>query len=473
MVKFDGLTVNADGSVTLDVATNGRHLDPTTPYAGSSTGLAFQSGADVIVTNDPWTTSQFAVLTNANTWDLLQTFSVIPALPASDPTTDNQATRKAYVDTQVATAVHLTGNETVAGVKTFTSSPIVPTPTTDYQASTKKYVDDNAVFLTGDQTVAGIKTFSSFPITPSSAPTTDYQIANKKYVDDTAFAGAPDASNVAKGVSEEATEAEVRAGTATGGTGAKLFVPASLGIYLINPTGSIVMYGGGSAPTGWLLCNGQAVDRTTYADLFTAIGTTYGAGDGSTTFNVPDFKGAMPLGEGQRVETFDFEDADVNTGTDVITVPSNNWLHTGQAVVLSNAGGALPTGLSAGTYYVIRVTATTIKLATTVALANAGTAVNITASAGGGTHTLTLTLTDRSLADEGGEETHALTDSEMPSHSHTNTMGDSGGSGSPAISSNNSWDANGTVTGAINSTGSDTPHNNMPPYVTVNFIIKT
>lgn len=51
-----------------------------------------------------------------------------------------------------------------------------------------------------------------------------------------------------------------------------------------------------SAPAGWLLANGQAVSRTTYADLYNAIGTTFGAGDGSTTFNVPDFRGRFPVG---------------------------------------------------------------------------------------------------------------------------------------------------------------------------------
>jgi len=240
MIKFDGLTVNADGSVTLDVATSGRHIDPTTPYAGSSTGLSFQSGADVIVTNDPLTTAQFAVLGNAQSWTALQTFTVIPVLPASDPTTDNQAVRKAYVD---GNFVANTGSETVAGVKTFTSSPIVPTPTTEFQASTKGYVDDNAVFLTGAQTVAGVKTFSSSPIVPT--PTTDYQIATKKYVDDVALAGAPDASTTTKGVVEEATEAEVNAGTATGGTGARLYIPAELGGRLPSQDENDAQAGGG------------------------------------------------------------------------------------------------------------------------------------------------------------------------------------------------------------------------------------
>ena len=56
------------------------------------------------------------------------------------------------------------------------------------------------------------------------------------------------------------------------------------------PIGAVVAYAGAAVPPGYLECNGQAVSRTTYADLFTAIGTTYGAGDASTTFNVPDMR---------------------------------------------------------------------------------------------------------------------------------------------------------------------------------------
>lgn len=52
-----------------------------------------------------------------------------------------------------------------------------------------------------------------------------------------------------------------------------------------------------TAPAGWLMCYGQAVSRTTYALLFTAIGTTYGTGDGSTTFNVPDLRGRVAAGK--------------------------------------------------------------------------------------------------------------------------------------------------------------------------------
>ena len=62
--------------------------------------------------------------------------------------------------------------------------------------------------------------------------------------------------------------------------------------------GMIAPFGMSSVPTGWLACDGSAVSRTTYADLFTAIGTTWGAGDGSSTFALPDLEGAFLRGIG-------------------------------------------------------------------------------------------------------------------------------------------------------------------------------
>ena len=66
-----------------------------------------------------------------------------------------------------------------------------------------------------------------------------------------------------------------------------------------EPAGIVMPFAGSVAPQGYLLCDGSAVSRTDYADLFTAIGTTYGAGDGSTTFNVPDLSGRVVLGVSQ------------------------------------------------------------------------------------------------------------------------------------------------------------------------------
>ena len=66
------------------------------------------------------------------------------------------------------------------------------------------------------------------------------------------------------------------------------------------PPGAMIDYGGLTAPTGWLLCDGASVSRTTYADLFTAIGTRFGSTSG-TTFNVPDFRRKIALGAGGTV----------------------------------------------------------------------------------------------------------------------------------------------------------------------------
>lgn len=135
----------------------------------------------------------------------------------------------------------------------------------------------------------------------------------------------PNASETVAGKVEAATIAEQVAHSSTGGTGALLFpqvgnlVTTSAGsgdegkIPILNSSGvldvtlisaqvvfsgEIRMYAGSAAPTGWLLCDGSAVSRTTYANLFTVLSTTYGAGDGSTTFNVPDLRGRVPVGVG-------------------------------------------------------------------------------------------------------------------------------------------------------------------------------
>lgn len=63
------------------------------------------------------------------------------------------------------------------------------------------------------------------------------------------------------------------------------------------PAGVTLPYGGTTAPSGYLLCDGSAVSRTTYAGLFAILSTTYGVGDGSTTFNLPDLRQRFPMGK--------------------------------------------------------------------------------------------------------------------------------------------------------------------------------
>lgn len=71
------------------------------------------------------------------------------------------------------------------------------------------------------------------------------------------------------------------------------------------PVGAIMPFGSDTIPDNWLLCNGQAVSRTTYQELFNTIGITYGTGDGFTTFNLPNLQGKIPVGKDKDDTDFD------------------------------------------------------------------------------------------------------------------------------------------------------------------------
>jgi microcystin-dependent protein len=153
--------------------------------------------------------------------------------------------------------VKLTGNQTIAGTKTFSVSPIAPTPTsgdsstkvatTSFATTAINALSNTCVKLSGNQTISGTKTFNSSPIAPTPASTD-----NTQKVATTAF--------------------------------------VKNNIQFSMPTGAILPFAGTSAPTGFLMCDGTAVSRSTYATLFAVIGTAYGTGNGSTTFNLPDYR---------------------------------------------------------------------------------------------------------------------------------------------------------------------------------------
>lgn len=201
--------------------------------------------------------------------------------------------------------------------------------------------------------------------------------------------------------------------------------------------------------------------------------TSTGSGTHSlyNQIQVPNFNSRAPFGVGTGVATFTFASADVNTGTEVITVPSNTTMYTGDAVTLTCTG--CPTGLTtATTYYVIRLTATTIQLASSRANALDATAVpvNITVAGSG---TLSATLTARSLGEAGGQESHWQTQTEVGRHQHNVTVNDSSTFGTSKVAGNNGTGANGTASNAtaLNTSPTDAM-NVMPPYIGINFIIK-
>lgn len=107
--------------------------------------------------------------------------------------------------------------------------------------------------------------------------------------------GASEITDGAVGTAELADGAVTTAKVADGSiTAAKLAtgaVPSSM------PSGAVIPFAGSTEPSGWLFCFGQAISRTTYAELFAAVSTTYGVGDGSTTFNLPDLRGRVVAGQ--------------------------------------------------------------------------------------------------------------------------------------------------------------------------------
>ena len=109
------------------------------------------------------------------------------------------------------------------------------------------------------------------------------------------------------------------------------------------PTATIVPWSDSSVPSGFLECNGAAVSRTTYSALFAIVGTTYGAGDGSSTFNVPDLQDNVAVGKSNNKALASTGGANTVTSTgNVGGSTANATLSTAQLASHSHSGGGTP-----------------------------------------------------------------------------------------------------------------------------------
>lgn len=129
--------------------------------------------------------------------------------------------------------------------------------------------------------------------TPSNEPTywTGYDLGTFAKINSPIFTGNPQAPTV--------NLADSSASIAT-----TAFVKGNLGATSVVATGTIIPFGSASVPSGYLACDGSAISRSTYSALFSVIGTTWGTGDGSTTFNLPNLVDRYPIGAGTNATGF-------------------------------------------------------------------------------------------------------------------------------------------------------------------------
>lgn len=206
--------------------------------------------------------------------------------------------------------------------------------------------------------------------------------------------------------------------------------------------GDIKFIGSQTVPTGWLHCNGATVSRTTYADLFAAIGTVWGEGDGATTFHLPDFRGFVPRGWDNAAGR------DPNTATLTITGAANNG--SGLIRLTMASTSTLTTGMTVTVRSVGGVPNATGNWVITVI---SGTTVDLVASTWSGTYTSGGTLNVRYALYSGGAVGDAVGSYQsdlLKAHTHTDT---SVTFSTGAQSGSNVSSVNGNTTVTTGSTG--------------------
>jgi microcystin-dependent protein len=281
------------------------------------------------------------------------------------------------------------------------------------------------------------------------------------------------------------------------------------------PAGVISQFAGASAPSGYLLCDGSAVSRTTYSALFAALDTTYGAGNGTTTFNLPNLQNRVPVGKGSGT----FGSLNASGGSEDVTltvdqIPSHNHTqnshnHTQDAHnhtqnshnhtqdAHNHTQNAHNHGASSGDAGSHAHTASTTTngahthgssgshshssyLGTFVSRATSTVAANSQSTTTSVINTATTTSTSHEHTSAGGH-THTITVDAGGSHSHTVSVNNATPTNNATTATNQATTATNQATTATNQattatnnpTGGGLAHSNLQPFIVLNYIIKT
>jgi microcystin-dependent protein len=239
------------------------------------------------------------------------------------PVTKLYVVKNSSIYTATVYASTVAGNTTAAG-----TGVAIPAGRTVIIRCDGTNIVDQLDYISGNLTIGGNQTITG----------------NLAVTGTTAFTGIPTGPTAA-------------GGTNTTQLATTAFVTAASAVTV--PTGFLSMWPTAFAPSGYLLCNGAAVSRTTYASLFAILSTTFGAGDGSTTFNLPDYRDRMPIGAGTTyaaASTGGSKDAIVVSHNHALTDPGHlhafdygayNWTVTGgPSTITANRSGG-PAGATA------------------------------------------------------------------------------------------------------------------------------
>lgn len=241
----------------------------------------------------------------------------------------------------------------------------------------------------------------------------------------------------------------------------------------VIPVGIILPYVSNTAPSGWLFCYGQAVSRTTYSALFALISTTFGAGDGVTTFNVPDMRGRVPVGS-------DAMGGVAASRVAAATLTSSGGAESSTALLSHTHGNGTLIG---GTSIESADHAHLVDPPLTNSSFNVQTHTHTGSTAAVADHADHWTATGSAYATGGASAGWVNTSANLShgAHSHTVTIGNESAQHAHTVDiaafASGGVNANHThtvaIAGSIASAGSGSSFSLLQPYLTLNYLIRT